>query len=137
MQRLFYRSEKKEAAMAPFLVMNLFLVFETLVKVVTQVAGNDISSQQRSPDHAVCIRQHSINRNTRQASAQVICAVTACALVFTVIPDKVFVIIITLALDPVGIIDRVHTVRPIKRSIREAVGLVVDCAFFDGAGMTL
>ena len=59
------------------------------------------------------------------------------ALVFTVIPDKVLVVIVTLALDPVGFIDRMHTVWPLEGAIREAVGIVTDRAFLYGSRMSL
>ena len=59
------------------------------------------------------------------------------ALVFTVIPDKILVVEVTLALDPVGLINRMHTVRSLEGTIGEAVGFVTNCAFFYGSSMPL
>ena len=44
---------------------------------------------------------------------------------------------VAFALDPVWIVNRVHAVRSFKGSIGEAVGLMADRAFPDGAGMSL
>ena len=59
------------------------------------------------------------------------------ALVFTVVPDKILVVEIALALYPVGLIDRMHTVWPFEGSIREAIGVVAYGGILDGPGMSL
>ena len=55
-----------------------------------------------------------------------ILSVATRALVFTVFPDKILVVKIALALDPVGLVDRVHTVRAFQRSVRKVLPNLAD-----------
>ena len=58
-------------------------------------------------------------------------------MIFTVFPYKVLVVEITLALDPVGLIDRMHAVWPFEGTIRKAVGFMTYRAFPERPCMTL